>query len=880
MLAFVARPSYIPALITLFVVIAAGVYSDRQNVEAYRHNQRHDVSDKLNSVRSDMEDLLNTNIHLAWGLVGAIAAEPQLNQPRFERLARSILRQNSGIRHIAVAPDLVVRYIYPLKGNEAAVGLDYRANDEQRDAALKVRYSGEAMMAGPIKLVQGGDAFVVRYPVFVENSGKTQFWGLVASVIDIDKVYREAGLLDPELGIDIAITGNPAIDEGDRVFFGNENVVTGNPVKGVIGLPTGSWTMYAKPKTGWHTLPPYIWGLRAIILIAGIAVVLPILVTGHLVEERWLHIRELRRREAQLQRLSYRLEMALDASKVGVWEYELDTGALVWDDRMNELYGLPLDGGARSYRHWRAALHPDDLEQAEADFRNSLETHQRYHSQFRVLLKDGRVRHIRAIAEIYVDPEGPTRLVGVNWDVTADMALNQDLKRAKALTEARNSELEAAKARIEHDALHDALTGLPNRRFLDEMLEFHASECAARGGRLAVLHIDLDRFKQINDTLGHAAGDAMLIHASEVLKSNIRESDFVARIGGDEFVVVCRSMKSVANVEGLAERAIEQMRRPVQYEGHECRTGISVGIAAQEGDDIDPKRLLINADIALYRAKSRGRNRFEVFTEALQAEIVFQKHRADDILIGLEQQQFVAYYQPQICARTFDIAGFEALARWKHPAEGVLTPDKFLGIAEELNVVATIDGQILEQSIEDSARWRNLGFEIPKVSVNVSARRLHDERLIASLRELDFKPGTVSFELVESIFLDERDEVVGWNIDQLNDLGIDIEIDDFGTGHASIISLLQIKPKRLKIDRRFVTPIVEHPGQRHLVESIVEIGKSLNIEVVAEGVETMEHARILSDLGCDTLQGYVFARPIPAEMVPDFLTQETWRKAS
>jgi EAL domain-containing protein (putative c-di-GMP-specific phosphodiesterase class I) len=253
---------------------------------------------------------------------------------------------------------------------------------------------------------------------------------------------------------------------------------------------------------------------------------------------------------------------------------------------------------------------------------------------------------------------------------------------------------------------------------------------------------------------------------------------------------------------------------------------------------------------------------------------------ADEILHGLEWDEFLAYYQPQFDANTLDIVGVEALVRWRHPVQGILTPDVFLHTAEELNVVSTIDRIILEQTLARHAEWSLDGLVIPHVSVNVSARRLQDEELIGSLSDMAIKPGVLSFELVESIFLDENDELVTWNINQIKELGIDIEIDDFGTGYASIVSLLKLKPRRLKIDRQLVSPITTSPAQRRLVESIIDIGKSLGIEVTAEGVETMEHARILKELGCDILQGHAFAAAMNAADFREFVRTRKWRAAS
>ena len=369
----------------------------------------------------------------------------------------------------------------------------------------------------------------------------------------------------------------------------------------------------------------------------------------------------------------------------------------------------------------------------------------------------------------------------------------------------------------------------------------------------------------------------MLVHVAALLKANVRNEDFVARIGGDEFVIVCRDC-SDQELATLAERIIAEIRQPVYYHGHQCRFGVSIGIATNKGGDVAGKDILVNADIALYRAKSNGRDRYEFFSDDLQEKIVSTKRIADEILGGLERKEFVAHYQPQFDARTLEIAGVEALARWNHPTSGLLAPDSFLRIAEELNVVSVIDRTVLEQALDDFDAWSAEGLGIPRVSVNVSARRLQDAELIKGLRSLKIKRGTVSFELVESIFLDDSDDLVTWNIEHIKLLGIDIEIDDFGTGYASIVSLLKLRPRRLKIDRQLVSPIVESEQQRQLVASIIEIGRSLGIEVIAEGVETMEHVRILRALGCDMLQGFAFGAAMDCETLKAFVRSRQWAR--
>lgn len=584
--------------------------------------------------------------------------------------------------------------------------------------------------------------------------------------------------------------------------------------------------------------------------------------------------------EQHLQELTQRLEVALRVSRLGVFEGNLKTGELFWDNRIREIFGVPsTQTRLLTGVDWERALHPEDAPQTLLAMAEALSAKTTLRQRYRIIRPDGEIRTIAADAAYFEAADGTPKLIGANADITEEVALAESLRVANVLAEARNAELEAAKARIETQALHDALTGLPNRRYLDEIIAGFASRTqdGAHPG-LAILHLDLDRFKQINDTLGHGAGDVVLKHVAKLLLDVAGVGTFVARVGGDEFVVVCLNEVDPHRLSILAERIIAAVQQPVPYEGHLCRVGASIGIAIEAATIIDPRRILINGDMALYRAKERGRNRHEFFSKALQDELEANKRIADDILRGLEHDEFTPYYQPLVDARTYEVVSAEALVRWRHPTEGVLTPDRFLKIAEDLNVLTTIDRHVLSTAISDLARWRDNGLPIQSVSVNVSFRRLSDEDLIPSLRELDIDPGTVSFEFLESIFLDEFDERVAWNIDAIKEMGIGIDVDDFGTGHTSFVSLLRMMPRRFKIDRQLVTLVSTSTSQRRLVSSIVDIGRTLGIKVVAEGVETMEQARILGEIGCDFLQGYAFARPMPAKALEKWLHEPKARK--
>jgi len=876
-----SRPSLISVAavgIALAVTVVAGIFAEVQNRSVHRQGARADVGEHLGLVRARLEGNINSNLQLVRGLVALIATQPDITQDQFGRITRSLIGDHSQLRNIAGAPDLVVSLMYPMEGNEKAIGLDYRKNEQQRDAAMRAVDSGDMILAGPVNLLQGGIGFIGRFPVFTENDdGSRRFWGLVSAVVDAERLYADSGLADPDLPIEIAISGRDAYVMDKRGFYGNDQILAENPVLSEVVLPSGRWQIAAIPRGGWSDMPENVWQIRSLILIGGLLVILPIFIAGQLYDQRRMHIRELKQRQNQMEGLSQRLKLALDTSEIGIWELNFDTGVLTWDRRMRELYDIPAGRDATRYDAWSESLHPDDLERAESEYWEAVETCGMYHSEFRVILQDGSTRWIRAIGAVHTDNRGQHYIVGVNWDVSSDVQLKTRLLKAKQNAEDRNRELEDARALMEHHSLHDSLTGLPNRRFLDQyLLDIHAPRKPT-----ALLHVDLDRFKHINDTLGHAAGDAMLVHAASVLKEKTGPGDFVARIGGDEFVIAVTEPVDERDLAAMAERVITQMRQPVPFENHQCRIGVSIGIAMADTTLSDYGRhLLVDADIALYRAKSNGRNRFEFFSDTLKSEIIRNKQVADDILSGLERQEFLPFFQPQFCARTLKITGVEALARWDHPREGILMPASFLRTADDLNVVPLIDRIILEQTLWQTTLWKAAGIEIPKVSVNVSAGRLNDANLMESLDGLSFEPGRLSFELLESIFLDDKNDLIASNFERLRQVGIDIEIDDFGTGYASIVSLIHLRPSRLKIDRQLILPIIQSNSQRRLVASIIDIGQSLGIKVVAEGVETMEHARILRDLGCDALQGYAFAAPMRSDNLIDFVRAEAWRQAS
>ncbi len=441
------------------------------------------------------------------------------------------------------------------------------------------------------------------------------------------------------------------------------------------------------------------------------------------------------------------------------------------------------------------------------------------------------------------------------------------LENAQLEVNKRNRQLAALCDVAEHDAMHDSLTGLANRRHLQRELEERCHKIGDTDAGIALFQIDLDRFKDINDTLGHAAGDQILVHVAETLQKCLSDDDFIARSGGDEFVILMSGCKSRDTLDETASRIIEAIAQPIEYRGNLCAfntsVGIEIGIEHRNGPDVDTDLMLSNADIALYRAKEKGRNNYAFFTEDMRKDVEESRALGDDLVRAIVRDEFFPVYQVQVTAGERAVHGVEALARWRHPEKGEIAPWRFLPVAERLGLTEDIDDAILRHALQDVSAWREAGLTVPNLSVNVSASRLADPDLIPRLREMGIPAGSVSFEVLESVFADRMDDTLRYTLDSLEDMGIAIEVDDFGTGHASLLALLSLRPERLKIARELIDPAPESAEHRAILESIMQIANALDTEVVGEGIETENHAEICESIGVQVLQGFHFCRPLP-----------------
>jgi diguanylate cyclase (GGDEF)-like protein len=427
-----------------------------------------------------------------------------------------------------------------------------------------------------------------------------------------------------------------------------------------------------------------------------------------------------------------------------------------------------------------------------------------------------------------------------------------------------------AQKKIEAQSITDPLTNLLNRRGLD----------ASLGNRIAgkepciLIRIDLDRFKQVNDVLGHEAGDFVLCHVADIMRNTCGDGDVLARVGGDEFVVLCSAGTTLEGAQSLAKTMLDTILEPVVYDGKQCLFGASFGISSTTPFDLSPSELLNAADKALYEVKRAGRGAVATYSGAMHEAAVRDRMLSDQMREALAAGEIVPYFQTQHHSDDGSLFGVEVLARWEHPTEGVMTPDQFLGVAQQMGLETEIDGAMFRQTVDFVDRLSRDGIDVPRVSFNVSAARITDPAFLTEVRDrIPVRRDRFAFEILESVSYEESSDVLTFSIDALKELGFQIDVDDFGSGHASINSVLNIWPDALKIDRNIIYPIVDNEQALRMTVSIVDLAKALNMQVIAEGVDSVEKVDLLRNIGCDVLQGFHFTKPMPARDLRGFLQQ-------
>jgi diguanylate cyclase (GGDEF)-like protein/PAS domain S-box-containing protein len=439
-------------------------------------------------------------------------------------------------------------------------------------------------------------------------------------------------------------------------------------------------------------------------------------------------------------------------------------------------------------------------------------------------------------------------------------------------------ERKAFETMLARQALHDPLTGLANRTLLVERVDHALARASRRPGEAALLFLDLDHFKVINDSLGHAAGDQLLCLVAEQLTSLVRPADTVARFGGDEFVILCEQVPDERGPVAIAERIAARLRAPFRVAGTEVVVSASVGVAFVDETTFDGDSLLRDADSAMYRAKARGRDRFEIFDQELRARVIDRLEIEQGLRRAIEHDELRLHFQPELSLLDGRVVGVEALLRWEHPSRGLLRPAQFLDVAEETGLIVPIGSWVIAEAHRQATRWADATGSPPTVWVNLSARQLTADPMLVetvarTLREGDPRV-TLGVEITEDALISDPATATATTI-ALRALGVRVSIDDFGTGYSSLSYLKQFPAQALKVDCSFVSGLGADAKDTAIITAVLGLGRALGLDVVAEGVETAEQAAILRCLGCSIAQGYHFARPLPGAEVGPFMATRT-----
>ena len=575
--------------------------------------------------------------------------------------------------------------------------------------------------------------------------------------------------------------------------------------------------------------------------------------------------------EQALLTTSQLLEQSQQIAKVGGWELNIITGDLFWTDETYRLHDTSPEKFNPTVDAGVSYFLPDSREIISQALDAAINECKGYDLELKTFTTQGRKIDIRTTCTVTQEGGKAVKLVGIFQDIT-------DQKNTQRKLENINRELKQSNIDLEHIAHYDALTKLPNRSLLADRMQQAMIRSQRHGKAMAVAFLDLDGFKEINDTYGHTVGDNLLIHIASKMKEALRQEDSLARIGGDEFVAVLTDLVSPADGEPLIKRLLEAASERMIFDDKTVQVSASIGVTIYPQDGVDADQLLRHADHAMYLAKQAGKNCIHLFDVAQDIAVKAEREELGDIQRALDNNEFILFYQPKVNMRTGQVIGVEALIRWQHTERGLLPPAAFLSVIEDHPLSTKVGEWVLSTALNQMECWRLAGLDMP-ISVNISAFQLQQpdftQRLEILLSQFpNTKPHNLELEILETSALEDIAEV-SIVIDVCKELGIDFALDDFGTGYSSLAYLKQLPAGLLKIDQSFVRDMLEDPDDLAIIQGIIGLAAAFDRKVISEGVETIAHGEKLLLLGCTLAQGYGIARPMPAKAIPKWV--KTWR---
>lgn len=848
----VRRPRAL-ALLVLAICLNLSAVVIWQLAQDQRHATRADVGNLAQNHAFLVRDSLNQSLTLNYSLAAMVRLGRD-STDRFEDVARELLPYFDSVSHISLAPDGIITRVYPLAGNEQSVGLNLLQDARQKKEALRARDSGKLTLAAPVNLVQGGLGAVARLPVFVDDQAGRHFWGFTLAVIRINRLLETANLTqlhDQGMAYQLWRT-NP--DSGAReIIADNAAAFLQDPVDKSFDVPNGTWTLSVSPIVGWTNL----WRMGGEILVA---LALSLL----LAYQTWL-MAILQRRRLSLQDavseqtrelLNARAHLQATLDAIPDLLFDIDLNGIIHSYHTNqpELLTIPAEQFLGSSFH--QFLPEDASNVVHQALEEAMEKGVSSGKCYSVTLSErGLATFELSVSRKANDEQGVPRFLVLSRDIS-ERKENED--------------------RINNLAFFDPLTQLPNRRLLQDRLE-HALVTSQRQQNLgALLFIDLDDFKTLNDNRGHHIGDLLLIAVAKRLTRAVRIQDTVARLGGDEFLVVLEGLDKERNIaasqaQQVGEKILTNLNHAYQLEGHEYFNSPSIGICLFGDQNANIDELLKQADQAMYHAKAAGRNTLRFFDPEMQAITAQRFALQSEIREALQQQQFQLYYQPQLDQQG-KVVGAEALIRWLHPQRGMIPPLDFIPIAEASGLITALGNWIVEAACAQLICWSQSVHTAHLIlSINVSPRQFQHpqfvDELLAIIARSGADPHKLTLELTESMLVANPQDIIS-KMDALKPSGITFSLDDFGTGYSSLSYLKRLPISELKIDKSFVNDILTDANDAAIARMIIRLAQSMELTVIAEGVETKAQRDWLESEGCFKYQGYYFGRPVAIEHFP------------